>query len=76
MSLRAISTAELMEEAFQIAWTYRISAYDASYIALSQRVNAPLLTLDQKLINYLSNTSLDVRSFINFSIPPLPNATN
>jgi predicted nucleic acid-binding protein len=51
LSLRVISMAELMGDAFQIAYTYRISAYDASYIALSQRVTAPLLTLDQKLIN-------------------------
>lgn len=76
LSFRVISTTELMEDAFQIAYNCGISAYDACYIALCDRVNAPLLTLDQKLINALSNTSYDLRSFIDFSIPPLPNPTN
>ena len=72
LALRVISTAELMEEAFQIALNYRISAYDGAYVALSQRVNAPLLTLDQKLVNALATAPYDVRSFADFSISPLP----
>lgn len=74
LSLRVVSTANLMEEAVMIGLSYGITAYDAAYVTLSARVNAPLLTVDQKLLNALSSTSLDVRSFINFSIPPLPNA--
>lgn len=72
LSLRAVSTAELMEEAVSIAITYGISAYDASYVALSQRVNAPLLTLDQKLANTLTTAPYNVQLFSNFSVPPLP----
>ncbi|MBD2042635.1 type II toxin-antitoxin system VapC family toxin [Microcoleus sp. FACHB-672] len=72
MSLRVISTAELMEEAVNIAINYGISAYDASYVALSQRVTAPVLTLDQKLVNSLAIAPYDVRLFTDFSIPPLP----
>ncbi|HAZ47152.1 MAG TPA: twitching motility protein PilT [Cyanobacteria bacterium UBA11369] len=72
LSLRVVSTADLMEEAVNIAITYGISAYDASYAALSQRVTAPLLTLDRRLVNTLATASYDVRLFTDFSVPPLP----
>jgi predicted nucleic acid-binding protein len=72
LSLRVVSTAELMEEAVTIAIAYGISAYDASYVALSQRVTAPLLTLDQRLVNTLATAPYDVRLFTDFSVPPLP----
>ena len=68
--MRVVSTANLMEEAVVIGLSYGITAYDASYVALSERIKAPLLTLDQKLVNALATSSYDVRSFINFSIPP------
>ncbi|WP_242072011.1 type II toxin-antitoxin system VapC family toxin [Nostoc sp. FACHB-110] len=44
--LRVVSTADLMADAVNIAINYNISAYDACYVALSQQVNATLLTLD------------------------------
>ncbi|MFB2895032.1 type II toxin-antitoxin system VapC family toxin [Aerosakkonemataceae cyanobacterium BLCC-F50] len=72
LSLRVVSTAELMEEAVNIAIAYGISAYDASYVALSHRVSAPLLTLDQRLVNTLTNAPYNVQLFTNFSVPPLP----
>ncbi len=70
--LQAVSMAELMEEAVNIAIAYGISAYDASYVALSHRVSSPLLTLDQRLVNTLATAPYDVRLFTDFSIPPLP----
>ncbi len=70
--LRVVSTADLMEEAVNIALAYGISAYDASYVALSQQVGATLLTLDEKLVRAVAATSYDVRSFNDFTIPPLP----
>ncbi|MDY6803154.1 MAG: type II toxin-antitoxin system VapC family toxin [Cyanobacteriota bacterium] len=70
--LRVVLMADLMEEALNIAVAYNISAYDASYVALSQRVNAPLLTLDRRLVNTLINAPYDVRLFNEFCIPPLP----
>ena len=69
LSLRIVSTVELIEDAFPIAVNFDISAYDAAYVALSRRVNAPLLTLDKKLIKALAVSSFDVRSFIDFTIP-------
>jgi predicted nucleic acid-binding protein len=61
-----------MEEAVNIALAYGISAYDASYVALSQQVDATLLTLDEKLVRAIGAASYDVRSFNDFTIPPLP----
>lgn len=71
-SLRIVSTADLIENAVSIALACGISAYDASYVALSQQVNAPLLTLDAKLVRALGATSYDVYSFNDFEVPPLP----
>jgi predicted nucleic acid-binding protein len=70
--LHVVSTADLMEDAVSIAVTHGISAYDASYVALSQQVNATLLTLDQRLVRTLANSSYDVQSFNDFEVPPLP----
>jgi predicted nucleic acid-binding protein len=60
-----------MVDAVTIALTYGISAYDASYVALSQQVGATLLTLDGKLVRALSTSSFDVCSFNDFEVPPL-----
>ncbi len=69
LPLQVVSTVELMEEAFPIAFNYGISAYDAAYVALSRRVNAPLLTLDKKLIKALAGSPFNLRSFVGFTIP-------
>jgi predicted nucleic acid-binding protein len=70
--LRVVSTVDLVEDAVSIALAYNISAYDASYVALSQQVGATLLTLDQRLVRALGATSYDVCLFNDFEIPPLP----
>ncbi|HEY9703227.1 MAG TPA: type II toxin-antitoxin system VapC family toxin [Allocoleopsis sp.] len=72
LPLQIISTTELMESAFLISTNYQISAYDACYVALSEKVNATLLTLDRKLVNSLINSSYHVQNFADFSIPDLP----
>ena len=70
--LRVVSTVDLVEDAVSIALAYNISAYDASYVALSQQVGATLLTLDQRLVRALGATSYDVCLFNDFEIPQLP----
>nr|WP_016866106.1 MULTISPECIES: type II toxin-antitoxin system VapC family toxin [Fischerella] len=70
--LRVVSTADLMADAVSIALTYGISAYDASYVALSQQVAATLLTLDQRLVRALATSSYNVCLFNEFEVPPLP----
>ena len=69
--LRVVSTADLMADAVSIALNFGISAYDASYVALSQQIGAILLTLDAKLVRALSNSSYNVLSFNDFEVPPL-----
>jgi predicted nucleic acid-binding protein len=71
LSLRVVSTAELMADAVDIAINHQITAYDSSYVALSQKVQAPLLTLDRKLVNALANTSFHIHLFNEFEIPPI-----
>jgi len=72
-SLRFLTTAtkSLMTEAVQIGVDYGITAYDGCYVALSQRVDAPLLTLDERLVNSLASSSFDVQLFTEFAVPPL-----
>jgi predicted nucleic acid-binding protein len=69
--LRVVSTADLMGDAVAIALNYGISAYDGSYVALSQQVNATLLTLDGKLVKAIAASSYNVSSFNDFEVPPL-----
>jgi predicted nucleic acid-binding protein len=61
-----------MADAVTIALNYGISAYDASYVGLSQQVGATLLTLDAKLVRALNTSTYNVWSFNDFEIPPLP----
>ncbi|MFN6517332.1 MAG: type II toxin-antitoxin system VapC family toxin [Nostoc sp. CreGUA01] len=67
--LRVVSTADLMADAVSIALTYKISAYDGSYVALSQQVGATLLTLDGKLVKALSTSSYNLCPFNDFQVP-------
>ncbi|WP_223280158.1 type II toxin-antitoxin system VapC family toxin [Nostoc sp. PA-18-2419] len=49
--------------------TDKISAYDGSYVALSQQVGATLLTLDGKLVKALSTSSYNLCLFNDFQVP-------
>jgi predicted nucleic acid-binding protein len=71
LRFRVTSTKDLMTEAVQIGLDYGVTAYDGCYVSLSRQVSAPLLTLDEKLVNSLAASSFDVRLFTNFSVPPL-----
>jgi predicted nucleic acid-binding protein len=71
LRFQVISTKDLMTEAVQIGLDYNVTAYDGCYVALSQQVNAPLLTLDERLVNSLAASGFDVRLFTTFFLPPL-----
>lgn len=49
LALDTTPTCELMERALEIACVFDITAYDACYVALAERLQAPLLTADAKL---------------------------
>ena len=58
IALTSIPTAELMTDALRLATERSISAYDACYVALSQRVDCPLITCDKKLATALNQPDL------------------
>ena len=49
LALRAVSTADLMEDALALAAQTGLSAYDACYAALARRLDLPLVTADEPL---------------------------
>ena len=51
MELLAVSSAELIEEAFDIARRHNRSFYDSIYVALAVSRQAILVTADEKLAN-------------------------
>ena len=48
-------------DALPIALTHAISAYDACYVALAQRLSVPFVTADQALVRKLAGTSYAVQ---------------
>jgi predicted nucleic acid-binding protein len=71
LPLQVFSTADLMEAAIIIAVTHKITVYDGVYVALSVSMDAPLLTLDQKLLKTLTNTPYSLVNFVDVNILPL-----
>jgi predicted nucleic acid-binding protein len=49
LALIVTSTSELIEEALQLASEKKLTAYDACYAVLAQRLNLPLVTADAPL---------------------------
>lgn len=70
LMLHVVPTADLAEQALDIALKFHVSGYDACYVALAARVNAPLVTADEKLVRALSGRAYPVHSLATFNIPP------
>ena len=49
LSLKPTSTAELMEDALLLAAEKKLTAYDACYAVLAQKLEVPLITADKPL---------------------------
>ena len=50
LNLQAVPTQHLFQDAFRLSVRHRISAYDACYLALAQRLRCPLVTEDLDLV--------------------------
>jgi len=70
LGLRVVPTVDLAAAALDIALQHRISGYDACYVALAQRLNAPLITADDKLVRALAGTANPVYALASFKLPP------
>lgn len=60
LALVTISTADLIEPALDLALTHGITAYDASYVALAQQLDLPLITADAPLARKLAGSGVIV----------------
>jgi predicted nucleic acid-binding protein len=61
LPLQVASTVALAEPAFSLVVKHGITAYDAAYVALAQRLSLPLVTADEALVRQLEHSGLDVR---------------
>ena len=67
MELSTTPLSELAVRAVCLACDHGISAYDASYLALSERLGVPLLTADNRLANALANSTHQVITLASLS---------
>jgi predicted nucleic acid-binding protein len=70
LRLSSVSTAELIGDAFRLSLEHGLTAYDACYLALAQRLRLPLITADERLAQALRTTPHDVRWLGDFAAPP------
>jgi predicted nucleic acid-binding protein len=70
--LRRTPTADLIVDALPIALDYSITAYDATYVALSRRLGVPLVTGDDALVRKLAGAPFQVVRLADLTLPPPP----
>jgi predicted nucleic acid-binding protein len=58
LPLQTVASPELTPLALDLALTHGLSVYDATYAALAERLGAPLVTADQKLVKTLEDTGV------------------
>jgi len=61
LRIQIVSTADLIQPALELALAYDITAYDASYAALAQQLELPLITADMTLARKLHNSAVMVK---------------
>ena len=49
LAFEQIGTANFIEDVLDVALQYGVTVYDACYVALARRVQAPLITADERL---------------------------
>jgi predicted nucleic acid-binding protein len=61
LGLEVIPAQLVVEEALEIALKYKITTYDASYVATAAHLKLPLITADEKLARLVAKGPHDVR---------------
>ena len=61
LGLTAVPTQVLAEDALDIALKYRVTAYDACYIAAASQLRIPLITADEKMARQVEKGPHDVQ---------------
>jgi predicted nucleic acid-binding protein len=72
LALQRLPVPTLATDALAIAVNQTITAYDACYVAASQRLGVPLITADSKLVAKMSGTAYSVLDLGKLTIPPAP----
>jgi|JI10StandDraft_1071094.scaffolds.fasta_scaffold1572583_1 predicted nucleic acid-binding protein len=72
LALHSTPTADLMADALTIALAYKITAYDAAYVALAKVLQLPLITADRKLVQALAGTGHRVLWLGDYPFPSTP----
>jgi predicted nucleic acid-binding protein len=61
LGLTTVSAQILAGDALNLSFQYRITAYDACYLAAANRLQLPLITADKKLVDRLGETFDNLR---------------
>jgi predicted nucleic acid-binding protein len=67
--LAVVSTADLMLPALDLAVRHDISAYDACYVALSDRLRVTMVTADERLVRKLAGAGHQMEWLGAFTAP-------
>lgn len=72
LALQRIAVTTLATDALTLAIAHTISAYDACYVAVAQRLGLPLITADSKLVKKMAGSTCQVLDLGGLSIPSPP----
>ena len=66
LPLQTVPTVALVESALKIALEHGLTAYDASYVALADRLGLPLVSADERLVRGTDRAQIDVRLLVDW----------